>query len=204
MELPPYRQMPPEVRLRLRARVLPSFTSRSSHRGAYLVAAAIIVVACVTTALLLSPARHSAPMAGPPTVTPSLAPGLAAGIRLDQFCPQHGSGLWITGPYLPRANGDGVQLAYDARADTLGLCRISGNQGHWSATVFDRAGSSTYVVVHDNGLAYGLTVPKVASVTIDNAPAAFDTGMFVAEAPGPFTLVARDATGTIVGQGTVN
>jgi hypothetical protein len=202
VELPPYREMPPEVRLRLRARVLPAFTSRPSHRGAYLVAAAIIAVACVTTALLMFPARTTPPVAAPPS--PTLAPALAAGLRLSTYCPDHGSGSWLTGPYLPRPDGGGVQLAFDARSDTLGLCRISGNRGQWSATVFDRVGSSTYTVIHDQGLAYGLTVPKVASVTIDNAPVAFDAGMFIAEAPGPFTLVARDAQGRVVGQGTVN
>jgi len=204
MELPPYREMPPEVRLRLRARVLPSFTSRSSHRGAYLVAAAIIVVACVTTALLMSPARDAAPVAGPPSPTVSYSPGLAAGMRLDQYCPNHGSGLWISGPYLTRANGDSVQLAVEGRTNTLGLCQISGGKGKWSATVFDTVSGGPYQVVRDNGLAYGLTANNVTSVTIDNAPAAFETGMFVAEATGPFTLVARDAQGNVVGQGTIN
>ena len=113
-------------------------------------------------------------------------------------------GLWISGPYLTRANGDSVQLAVEARTDTLGLCQISGGKGKWSATVFDTVSGSPYQVVRDNGLAYGLTAGNVTSVTIDNAPAAFETGMFVAEATGPFTLVVRDAQGNVVGQGTIN
>jgi hypothetical protein len=203
MEFPPYREMPPEVRLRLRRRVLPTFTDRSTHRGAYLAAAAIIVAACVATALLISPARNAAPPVSQPSPTP--APWLAAGQRLSQYCPNRISGVWLLGPYLPLADGDGVQLTVEAQSNTLGICRITGGRGAWSATVFDRVGQSTYQVVHDNGLAYGLAVPKVASVTINNTPAAFDTGMFVAEAPaGPVTLVARDARDNVIGQGTIN
>ncbi|MFC0540972.1 hypothetical protein [Kutzneria chonburiensis] len=203
MELPPYREMPPEVRLRLRARVLPAFSPRPSHRGAYLVAAALIATACVTTALLLSPARTPAPVASP-SVSPSSAPALAAGLRLSTYCPDHGSGSWVTGPYLPRPDGGGVQLALETRSNTLGLCVITGGHGTWSSTTWQSIGPTSYTAFHDLGLAYGVTASNVASVTVDNAPAAFDTGMFLAEASGPFTLIARDAQGRIVGQGTVN
>jgi hypothetical protein len=205
VELPPYREMPPEVRLRLRKRVLPTFTDRSGHRAPYLVAAAIIVVASAAAALLMSPVRHAAPPAAQPSPTPTVDPGLAAGIRVSQYCPNHTSGLWLTGPYLPRANGDGIQLTLEARTNTLGICRISGGQGKWSATVFDIVSGSTYQAIHDDGVIYGLAVNKVFSVTIDNGPAAFDTGMFIADAPaGQVTLVARDAQGKVVGQGTIN
>lgn len=207
MELPPYREMPPEVRLRLRSRVLPSLTARPAPRGPYVVAAAIVVVATIALALLMSPARNAAPPAGQLSVAPTTDPGLAAMQRMAH-CKHPTPGGWVTGAYLVRRNGDGVQLAAKFDRRTLGVCLIPAHQPPptpWSEVVLHQAGAGTYQAMHDNGLVYGLLSPEVSSVTVNGAPAVVDSGTFIAEVdtPGTVTVVTRDAQGKVLNQGTI-
>ncbi|MFI9388001.1 hypothetical protein [Kutzneria sp. NPDC052558] len=205
MKLPPYQQMPPEVRMRLRQRVLPGVRPAPRRRAPYLAAAALVVAASFGAALLLSPAHNPAPPAASPTTTDS---DLAAYQRLVDQC-HADPGTWSTGAYLVRANGDSVQLATKPLEDTLGICLISnGHSTHWSAVTTQRLTQDTpYQAIHDNGLVYGtLSVAGGTVVTANGIPAVVSQGTFIAEVPtpGPVTLVFRDAQGDILDQGTVN
>ncbi|MEV6612233.1 hypothetical protein [Kutzneria sp. NPDC051319] len=203
MELPPYREMPPEVRLRLRSRVLPALAPRSDRRVPYMVAAAVIVVATVAATLLFSPARDTAPPVSlPSSVTPTHTP---------DHCPSHPSGAWTLGAYLLRSNGDGVQLALEPHTNALGVCLIS--NGHPTPTTWGQMqlqrmtqGPGTYQAIHDDGLVYGLVSPAVAALTVNGSHAVLAAGTFVAETPtpGPVTLVARDAKGQVLAEGTIS
>ncbi|EWM11715.1 hypothetical protein [Kutzneria sp. 744] len=206
MELPPYREMPPEVRLRLRSRVLPALAQRGDRRVPYMVAAAVIVVATVAAALLMSPARNGLPPASPISVTPTTD-------ALQRFadCSTPGPGLWLTGAYLLRRNGDGVQLTLEPDTNTLGLCFLA--HGHprpygWSKMQFQQmpSGGNAYQAVHENGLVYGRVGPAVSAVTVNGVPAVLDTGTFVTEYAddGPITIVIRDAKGAELAEGTLN
>ena len=211
MKLPPYQSLPPEVRMRLRQRVLPSLSTRPGPRVPYMVAAAIVVVAAATLALLISPARNAAPPAGRPTAAPTSSnPDLAAFQRLTGEC-HADSGTWQAGAYLLRHNGDGVLLATKPMDHTLGVCLIS--NGHptpssWFQMVVQRPDhdTGTYQATHDNGLVYGFVSYPAVSITVNGVLAVVEQGTFLAEAdtPGQVTLVTRDAHGDILDQGTIS
>ena len=207
MKLPPYQEMPPEVRMRLRQRVLPGLRPDARRRAPYL-AAALVIVASFSIALLLYPARDTAPLAGSPTAVSN--PDLAAYQRLTDQC-HADPGIWRPGAYLLRHNGDGVQLATKPMDHTLGVCLIS--NGHptpssWFQMVVQHPTQVTgdYQAMHDNGLVYGLLSSPVGSITANGVPAIVDQGTFVAEVDtsGPVTLVIRDARGTILDEGTIS
>ena len=206
MELPPYREMPPEVRLRLRGRVLPSLSARSSPRAPYVVAAAIVVFAALALYML------SAKAAPPPTqnwAAPTTTSNSAADERMADQC-RVSAGTWRVGAYLRRTNGDGVQLGVKD-GGVLGICLIS--NGHptpstWGSMMFQQLGdhAGSYQAVHENGLVYGTIGPQVASVTVNGAPAVVANGTFVAEAEarGAVTITTRDAQGKVLDQGTIS
>ena len=210
MKLPPYQQMPPEVRMRLRQRVLPGLRTGYGRRVPYLVAAAI-VAAAVSLALLLSPARNAAPPAGPPpVVTTTSHPGLAAFERLTDEC-HADTGTWSPGAYLVRHNGDSVQLATKPMDHTLGICLIANGHptpANWFQMNIQRPTqvTSSYQAIRDNGLVYGTLSIPAGSVTVNGLSAVVDQGTFIAEVDttGPATVIARDTRGDILAQGTVN
>jgi hypothetical protein len=205
VKLPPYQEMPPEVRMRLRQRVLPRLRAGTSPRVPYLVAAAVVILAVVSIALLLSPARDAAPPAGP---VPIGNPDLQAYKRLSTECGAD-TGTWRPGAYLLRHNGDGVQLATKPMDDILGFCSISsGRPATWFQTTVQRPpyGAGAYQAVRDNGLVYGVLGIPVASVTVNGVLAVVYQDTFIAEvdSSGPVTLVARDTQGHVLAQGTIN
>jgi hypothetical protein len=205
MDLPPYREMPPEVRFRLRGRVLPALNRRPSARVPYMVAAAIVVVAAVALALLMSPARNGAPPAGLQWTSPTNSLNL----RLVDMC-QVEPGDWQTGAYLQLSNGDAVQLGIKDRG-ILGVCKITTSHPttqDWFTMVPWQPGHywTSFQAVLGDGLVYGTVGPEVRSVKVDGVPATVANGTFVAEIgmKRSVTVTTTDAQGKDLDQGTVS
>ena len=203
MELPPYREMPPAVRFRLRQRVLPSLREGTGTRVPYLVAAAIVVAATITLAFFMSPARNA------PADQPWTAPTSAADQRMITLC-HVGAGEWQGGAYLQLTDGDAVQLGIKDRG-ILGVCLISYSHptpSTWYTMEPWQPGHfwPSFQAAVSADLVFGTIGPAVRSVTVDGAPATVANGTFVAEIgmKHSTTVTTLDAQGDVLDRGTVS
>ena len=201
--MPPHREMPPEVRARLRERVRSGLSDRRSPRGPMLAAAAIVVLAATGAAALL--ATHQTGQQ-PPSNTSSAAQ------RMSDEC-HVAPGSWQPGAFLQRANGDQVQLG--VRDDLLALCLITHSHptpNTWFTMVTQKLDTHTHSfnAALDNGLVFGNVAAGVASVTVEfngeQLPGAIDNGTFVVEVNDArsVTVTTRDAQGKVLDQHTVS
>jgi len=180
MKLPPYQEMPPEIRMRLRERVLPSLSTHPGPRVPYMVAAATVVVACVAAALLMSPARNAAPPAGQPTTTST---DMSAEQRMADKCDVRPGDGWQAGPYVRIDNGDGAQLGIKPDGG-IGLCLIS--NGHptpfgWGRMTTQQLTTvgQTFQAGHAPDLVFGKVGPGVAWILEDGFVPPLVNGYFM-------------------------